>query len=539
MCPPEKYAETTYSFRRNCFRTKWLDGPEGKGKRRFGSYPGDPVAKAVHLVRDPFDNIVSRYHLERQLPGRKAASYPETREGFRTYCNDIDSLHESSEKRMIFLDADLLSIMKKVPCHEDFLRYIEWHNLAFSTTFDLGIETFVLHYEWYSTRHEAVAKELLQFLELNLHRDGEFTPFLTGKVYPYFTLEEKIALREGFKLMASQMTWNHIKHYFADIESDVSGMNNAAAQTKPDLPALSSLVVEGSKTDIVGDVQFLIDFAIVGYPKTATSNLLRWLSNQEDVSAYDHEIYHLKDGEPAEMVRRMYELPAGIRGYKAPRDIHNPRAIRSFARHWSKTRLIIGLRHPLLWFESFYNYRIRNGVQLPADTAKLIGECPPNAFNVCTEEIRYHDHLARLGKTPRNDPDELLLLSPVLPRHRNLPHLPNNPVFLYEISEMQNPTPEFRSRLKEYLGFSHELGPLEEFQEVRSKRRDGEIDICDMAHTAVRNDLMEIARRSSTWILKYFLSSKNVEVSDEDVFRTLLESWKTNPCETRSAPRVE
>jgi hypothetical protein len=35
--------------------------------------PTHRITKAIYLVRDPFDNIVSRYHLERQLPGREAA----------------------------------------------------------------------------------------------------------------------------------------------------------------------------------------------------------------------------------------------------------------------------------------------------------------------------------------------------------------------------------------------------------------------------------------------------------------------------------
>lgn len=123
MCPPEKYAESSYSFRRKCLQTKWINIKEDGSKERvFSNYKFNKVTKAIHLVRDPFDNIVSRYHLERELPGRTAADFPKTREGFRSYCKAIDNLHKMNERRALFLDDDLLEIMSVVPCHADFFR---------------------------------------------------------------------------------------------------------------------------------------------------------------------------------------------------------------------------------------------------------------------------------------------------------------------------------------------------------------------------------------------------------------------------------
>ena len=54
----------------------------------------------------------------------------------------------------------------------------------------------------------------------------------------------------------------------------------------------------------------------------ATSTKVRWLAKPSEIQMYDHEIYHLKDGQPASMVRTLYALPEGgqyKRGYKAPR----------------------------------------------------------------------------------------------------------------------------------------------------------------------------------------------------------------------------
>lgn len=238
---------------------------------------------------------------------------------------------------------------------------IEWHNLAFVTTRDLELQEYILHYDWYTTRFNETAIELLDFLELPMHEKGELTPFVPGKVYPYFTAEEKRAVRKAFEIMSSPVTWKHVQRYFDNIDDSSLYLENKAEEAAlsaagekggadslvqlSQRPPLETLVRDGSQTEISGDVQWLMDFAIVGYPKTATSTKVRWLAAQNEIQMYDHEIYHMKDGEPADMVRELYALPEGDeykRGYKAPRDIHNPKAIDAFSRYWPKTKFIVG-----------------------------------------------------------------------------------------------------------------------------------------------------------------------------------------------------
>lgn len=548
MCPPEKYAETTYSFRSKCFMTKWVDFNETTGNmdRVFASYEPDRLTKAIHLFRNPFDNIVSRFHLEQLIPDRLAAQYPKSREGFREYCRETDSLYSANEKRILFLSEALIQLMKNVPCHSDFFRYVEWHNLAFVTTRDLELKTHVLHYEWYKTNFKATIKGVLDFLELPMHKHGEFTPFIVGKEYDYYTVEERQAVAKAFKMMASPDTWSQVQHYFDNIEHTDEDIEPEVFDTDSEYstegkllsrPPLASLVKEGSMTEITGDVQFLLDFAIVGYPKTATTTTLIWLANQTEVQMYDHEVYHLKDGEPAEMVRQLYALPEGSdykRGYKAPRDIHNVRALDAFAKYFPKTKFIVGLRHPVLWFESFYNYRTRNNFTLP-ETDKLIGKCIATAANVCTDEIRYMDHLSKLGKTERSSPEELALLSPIDPKDLHGPTFQNE-IFLYEISQMEDVDDEFgfqyRKDLQNFLGLAEPISPMTERLNVREDSffLQLEIDICDEIHEAARNELMDIATRSSLWLRSFFLPLPDVHVSSPERFSTLLEAWMVDPC---------
>lgn len=114
-------------------------------------------------------------------------------------------------------------------------------------------------------------------------------------------------------------------------------------------PPLESLVQgRGGTDDIKDNVQFMLDFAIIGHPKTATTFTMNWLASHREILMYTHELRALKMGKPAELVSLLYDLPAGRnyqRGYKAPQDIKYPNALRAFAQHFPETKLIVGLRY--------------------------------------------------------------------------------------------------------------------------------------------------------------------------------------------------
>ena len=226
LCPPEKYSESSYSFRRRCLTTKWVqEQDDGSYQRIFGEYKTDRVAKAIHLIRDPFDNIVSRFHLDHSIDGRKASLYEKSRDGFRSYCKSIDTLYAVNEDRVHFLDEEILEVIRQVPCHEEFIRYVEWHNLAFSTADDLQLPTYVLHYEWYTTRYDTTVTELLSFLGFD-QKLGEPVPFNPSVSYDYFTDEEKLALQQAYEMMSSSQTWTHISQYFLAASTTTLTTNN-------------------------------------------------------------------------------------------------------------------------------------------------------------------------------------------------------------------------------------------------------------------------------------------------------------------------
>ncbi len=138
--------------------------------------------------------------------------YPRSKEGFRAFCKDLGYRFYKEEKAVRFY-RDLFHDVKNIPCHADFFRYIQCHNLAFTTTWGFGLPTMILHYENYTNNFNQTKNKLLDFL----HQDGIHEPphFETGKTYrEYFTQEEIQAVSAMFSKLALDKTWYHTKHYF-------------------------------------------------------------------------------------------------------------------------------------------------------------------------------------------------------------------------------------------------------------------------------------------------------------------------------------
>lgn len=207
-CSNIKYAESTYSFRRKCTLTNQRShAASSKNGLLFKTYSTEQVKGAIHLVRDPFDNVVSRFHLLMQ----REKTYPATREGFLEHCLVQDQKFTADEIRYAhFKDNPVLRQLWMVPCHAEFCKYVEWHNLATFVTNDLQLTTLTVHYESYSNTMEA-GKRILDFLELE--QQSPFPAFRLKTYAEYFTPEERSIVKDAFQFMASRQTWEMIGRY--------------------------------------------------------------------------------------------------------------------------------------------------------------------------------------------------------------------------------------------------------------------------------------------------------------------------------------
>ncbi|KAL7470287.1 hypothetical protein ACHAXS_010517, partial [Conticribra weissflogii] len=205
------------------------------------------VAKAIHLLRNPLDNIVARFHLARKRSRKKGESdfeeftskYSNDREGFREWCRHLDTKEEYLKVERELFSSDefshysgfgingvfkseningthkddykigeiILRAMEGIPCHADFFRYVQWHNLAFRMISEMKIPELVLRYENYESNFNFTLHSILQFLGFDMNGDDgsggnssiggarhlreRAKEFVGGKSYAnYFTVEE-------------------------------------------------------------------------------------------------------------------------------------------------------------------------------------------------------------------------------------------------------------------------------------------------------------------------------------------------------------
>jgi len=219
-CAPHKYILGEDEFLDWCLRGGKLIRTENGDGTDFVNvhYNTSLVHRAIHLIRDPFDNVVSNFHLEQHEKKKKNDSdwlgkYPNNPEGFQRWCAEIDARFTDEEKKSDELSDGMLKIFEKVPCHGDFYRFAQWHSLALKVIKKTKLPTLVLHYENYGKDYEKSVEELLGFLELP--RNGELPEFIAGKSYKeeFFTEHQRNATMALVRSVSSQNAWELLKRY--------------------------------------------------------------------------------------------------------------------------------------------------------------------------------------------------------------------------------------------------------------------------------------------------------------------------------------
>jgi len=239
-CGPSKYFETAQSFADACSTGKksthcrrYVDGKAtgqtkaDKEEKRFEivRYDGTSVVeRAVHLIRNPFDNVVSRFHLkakeldsrrhDKNNNGSQNRHYEYNKDGFRKWCKHIDASFVKEES-ILTAFSSRKDLLNGIPCHADFIRYLLWHHYAERTQANLMLPTLVLHYEDYFTGFNETITDLMAFLGIEYMRN-EPELFEGGKMYrDYFTTSEKRAVNKLARSITANNTWARIERYFS------------------------------------------------------------------------------------------------------------------------------------------------------------------------------------------------------------------------------------------------------------------------------------------------------------------------------------
>jgi hypothetical protein len=187
-------------------------------------YNESVAKKAIHVFRNPFDNMVARMHLgvkDRRMAGLPSSllnAFNDTEAGILSWCRFMDAEFAKGADASKFTE-ETLRLMPNVPCHSDLFRYIQWHNHAIELTNKLKLPSMLLHYEDYATQYNKTISGLLKFLDIK--PVNEPLDFVLGKTYQHLYGEAHArSLGLLARSMATPACWEEVKRYF---EKYVSG----------------------------------------------------------------------------------------------------------------------------------------------------------------------------------------------------------------------------------------------------------------------------------------------------------------------------
>eukprot|EP00536_Pseudo-nitzschia_multiseries_P012477 jgi/Psemu1/32202/gm1.32202_g len=314
-----------------------------------------------------------------------------------------------------------------------------------------------------------------------------------------------------------------------------------------------------------------LDFIIAGHPKTGTTTLVANLANIAPMKVKDfcissmHGLLKYTYNKWPEKFPEIMEKPdqyipdrtLQLKGSKCPRFISDASLILEFSYAYPRTKLIIGIRHPILWLTSFINmgpvgdlytrmticpyYHDINPITGFADRARnsgadpskeiCVGECRCG-LPVCFHRARLHLPLARVGKTPLSTKEERDLLSPGDPDGGE--NLFNgklrNPIFVYDQTQMKEDS--YWDELADFLGVSHI--PNAHYHAAHGKGTNK--TICTKYYDEYRSKLMAHSYNMSVWLEEYFLpvavdpNRPDVVVANPESLRAAIETYKHDPC---------
>ena len=227
------------------------------------------------------------------------------------------------------------------------------------------------------------------------------------------------------------------------------------------------------------------------------------------------------------------------RAIKCPTSIWDVRGLSKLATIHNDLKIIIGVRHPVSWFQSYYNYRItemhdKNTVTKPPLPQQLIGS--HSWRGISTDGARFELGLMQLGKIEL-DQKELLMLAKS--GRRVFPS--KFKVFLYSIDQLEDSDEErskkFRYDLQTFLELQNEIKqiPRSNVNHFVGKSRHPEtINICDTRYYKLRSILTKNGMKSNQWFQSRFVDHVDVTVGGRDHFLQIIDKWGSDPCVSQS-----
>mmetsp|Transcript_10154 Transcript_10154/g.21517 ORF Transcript_10154/g.21517 Transcript_10154/m.21517 type:complete len:468 (+) Transcript_10154:320-1723(+) len=369
----------------------------------------------------------------------------------------------------------------------------------------------------------------------------------------------------SLRVTSSAPDWKDAHSYWWRAEPTKNSTGTLRRLPRP-LPPMRELYPNNSSPQVTSEkprpkanISSLLDFVVAGFPKCGTTTMGKTVaklihgfgaSGWDNCKTADEIIMSAYNSWGwANMTGATSMQP--LRGFKCPKYLERQvarRKMNDLAYHFPETKLILGVRHPVRWFESFYNFIVQTNGRIPGPYERVKGclngtiDCCPGRALFCTDRGRFHLHLAGMGKTAMSTEERELL--PPMPKWFGTRNAIPNPVMLYEIGQMsdvnENRRSSFWAQIGGYLGYDGRM-PMQRNEVPGSKPNKNpekqvwldkmKIDVCDPIWDGIRAILMGHAVDASRWILQYLLAAgTGVSVSNKEHFTELIKEWERDPC---------
>uniref|UniRef100_A0A7S2JTW0 Sulfotransferase domain-containing protein n=1 Tax=Leptocylindrus danicus TaxID=163516 RepID=A0A7S2JTW0_9STRA len=279
----------------------------------------------------------------------------------------------------------------------------------------------------------------------------------------------------------------------------------------------------------------LIDFYVAGFPKSGTTSLLYAFNAHNETSISGEEYCGLDkrkfstDESISHLKRHVFDhldlIPNVKRGVKCPTSIFDAVGLRRLSEVSPGIKVLVGVRNPVKFFTSFYNYRVTEMY----DRGERYYIPPPETLiksewkKVSADMARFELSLLQYNKTGTNQDQ----LNKLVEMKKSVQSIPSR-IFIYDIEQLEDKDEEraaqFRSDMQHFLGLTESLEPFPHENVNRRKKQHSHpeyVDICHSAHDGLRKFLLNQASETGKWIKEEFIFSPDVIAGGKDYFLEL------------------
>jgi len=316
-----------------------------------------------------------------------------------------------------------------------------------------------------------------------------------------------------------------------------------------------------------GDDPKMLDFYILGFPKCGTTALMHLFKNVMKETDMVHEMgeYNKVKNEEYRLWKpwNVMRLLDEIRVLREANNLridpetgikyHETKVVKKYGIKWptgliegncfdksvetllkanpkhKETRFIVGMRHPVRFFESFYNYRAQHKDPSTPHISKLIGNSTVAWKGLYSDLVRFERHLMSFGKFHLTSEDMHWLAH----NNKTVISTPNK-VFLYMQEQFNDKNVTRKQQVLDdlvtFVGANQRVTPNDLPRSNVLDHKSKAIDICNPEFENVRKHLLESGKASGKWFRTHLENANDVYVSNKEHFMDMISKWEYDPC---------